>query len=164
MKVFKVICNTLCSILIGALIIIAGLLIVPKFIGYEQYVVMSGSMEPNIHVGAIAYDKPVAFADVEAGDIITYRLDGDVLVTHRVLRTQDDTLIMKGDANETEDAAPVTSNQVVGKCYFSIPYIGYVSMYIRTGLGIGMACGILIFIILISSLPDIFKPDENKKK
>lgn len=163
MKAVKAICNTISTLLIVVLIFVAGLLIVPRVIGYDSYAVMSGSMEPVIHVGAVAYDKPVAFSEIREGDIITYKLSADTLVTHRVVRTEDDKLIMKGDANNTEDGSPVSDSQVVGKCYFNIPYLGYVSMYIRTGLGIGIACGIIILIILLSSLPDLFKPDENKK-
>lgn len=163
MKAVKAICNTISTLLIVILVFIAGLLLVPKVVGYDSYAVMSGSMEPGIHVGAIAYDKPIAFSDIREGDIITYKIAADTLVTHRVVRIENDRLIMKGDANNTEDASPVSDSQVVGKCYFNIPYLGYVSMYIRTGLGIGIACGIIILIILLSSLPDLFKPDENKK-
>ena len=47
------------------LVVIAALLLVPKLLGYTQYAVISGSMEPNIPVGSIVYDKEVEPEELE---------------------------------------------------------------------------------------------------
>ena len=56
--------------------------------------------------------------DVKENDIITYR-NGENFVTHRIIRIEDDQIITKGDANNTEDN-PITRNDIVGKVVFII--------------------------------------------
>lgn len=60
------------------------LLGVPYLVGCKPAVVMSGSMEPKIHTGALAYiDKTKEAEDVKKGDIISYKVNGDLLVTKK---------------------------------------------------------------------------------
>ena len=75
--------------MIGALLL-ALILILPTLLGYERYVIVSGSMEPTIPVGAVIYDEVVPVDDIETGDIITFvpppEFGIDDPVTHRVDR------------------------------------------------------------------------------
>ena len=161
---FKKICNVLSSILLIVLALIAAALIVPKLLGYDQFAVLSGSMEPNIHVGAIVYAKEADTETLEVGDIITYQISGETMVTHRIVAIDEtaSTVTTKGDANEAEDASPVSYQNIVGKYAFNIPYLGYISIYGKTPLGIGAICGALILIILLNFLPDALSDDEDK--
>ena len=45
-----------------------------------------------------------------------------------------------------------------------VPYLGYISIYIRTPLGIAAACGVLIVVVLLTFLPEVFKKEEETKK
>lgn len=49
-------------------LIVAAAFIAPKFVGIMPYIVKSGSMEPQIHTGAVAFidthEKNVAVGDV----------------------------------------------------------------------------------------------------
>ena len=59
------------------LIIFAALLTVPKMLGGDTYVVMSGSMEPAHKTGSLIYTKKTVSADeLQIGDVITFRLNG----------------------------------------------------------------------------------------
>lgn len=163
---FKRICSFLSTIILIVLAIIAALLIVPKFLGYSQYAVLSGSMEPNIHVGAIVYDKEVDADSLEVGDVVTYQLGSDTLVTHRIteIDTANQTVTTQGDANDTADASPVSYENIKGVCAFSIPVLGYLSIYGKTPIGIAAICGILIILILLNFLPEIFAKEEKQEK
>ena len=66
------ICNFLMSIIIVIMVVIAGLLFVPRIFGYETFAVISGSMEPNIPVGSIVYSKECTMDDLQVGDSITF--------------------------------------------------------------------------------------------
>lgn len=166
MKIVKKICSILSALLLIALLVIAAALIVPKFLGYQQFAVLSGSMEPNIHVGAIAYDKEVNPEDLEVNDVITYKLSNGTIVTHRIVAIDEATglITTKGDANETEDSSPITYENVVGKFEFSIPYLGYLSIYGKTPLGITAICGVLLLMILLNFLPDALSNDGKKEE
>ena len=160
----KKICNTLFTIMVVALALTAAALVVPPLLGYQSMAVLSGSMEPKIGVGAIVYAKEVDVAELETDDIITYRLTGNTMVTHRIVEidSEQKCFITKGDANDVVDTSPVTYEQVVGRVDFHLPLLGYVSMYIKTPLGIAAACGILFIAVLLCFLPDIFSKEDKK--
>lgn len=104
--------------------LLAASVTAPALFGIVPFVVLSGSMEPAVRTGAIAYintnDK-----GCEEGDIITFRLGDGNLVTHRIIRNEGGSLVTKGDANESVDAAAVKAEQVVGTYMFQVPQAGY---------------------------------------
>lgn len=81
----KKICNVLSMVVFFGLLVIAGFLFVPKMLGYDEYAVLSGSMEPGIPVGAIVYDKNFAASEAREGAVVTYQLPAGTLVTHRII-------------------------------------------------------------------------------
>lgn len=162
----KKICDILSAVLILVLVILALALIAPRFLGYQTLAVLSGSMEPNIGVGALVYAKDTDPAELEISDVITYRLSGSTLVTHRVVEIHEDEkeVITKGDANDVNDAAPVSYEQIIGRVDFHIPLLGYISIYIKTPLGIAAICGVLAVLILLVFLPEIFSKEDQPTK
>lgn len=117
--------NKLISILTLISIVCAAFITIPRIFGIMPCIVLSGSMEPAVHTGAVAFID-TNNTNVTVGDVITYQLTDRKLITHRVVRQlENGDLITKGDANETEDNASVTSGQVVGIYLFQIPKAGY---------------------------------------
>ena len=159
------ICNFLSAILAVVLLALASVLIVPYLMGYTELAVLTGSMQPTLPVGTLIYVKETDPAQLEVGDVVTYRLDGDTMVTHRVVEINPEaqTLITQGDANEDPDGE-IAFDRIVGKMDFSIPYLGYISLNIRTPIGIFSICAVLVVIILLAFIPEIFSKDEEEKK
>ena len=162
----KKICNVLSVIVLIILAAIAALLFVPKIIGYGQYAVLSGSMEPNIHVGEVVIDKPFDPDEIDVGTVITYQISADTLVTHRIVAIDADNEVVttKGDANDAEDASPVSYDNILGIYAFNVPYLGYISIYSKTPLGIAAICGVLVVVILLNFIPDILEEDKKEKE
>ncbi len=160
----KHICNFLTTIILIVLAVLAALLILPTLFGFKSLAVLSGSMEPKYPVGSIVYAKEIEPAQLQVGDVVSYSIGGETLVTHRVsqILPEEQQIITKGDANETEDLNPVDYTSIVGKVRFHVPYLGYVSIYAKTPIGIIVICGILIIMILLIFLPEIF--DETHKQ
>ena len=107
--------------------------IVPSFFDMTSYVILSGSMEPEIPVGSVVFvDKDIECSDIRRGDIIAFNIDESKRVTHRVTDIDEDQQLFttKGDANETEDFSPVRYDQVIGKTVYHIPYVGYVTQWL----------------------------------
>lgn len=146
-------------ILIGLTIVI--MFIVPRIIGITPFIVLSGSMEKEIKTGAVAYaDTKAKVEDVKIGDIIVFKLD-KAFVTHRVVKiNENNTFTTKGDANKTEDLAPVKFENFRGKTIFSIPYIGYLLRAIQTREGI---C-ILLIATGINIVYYVFTSDDKNEK
>ena len=157
------ICGLLTGILIICLAILAGILIGPRLFGFQSLAVLSGSMEPEIGVGAIVFAKESDLNDIVIGDVITYRITGSTMVTHRVadIDQSNQQFYTKGDANDVMDVQPVPFDNIVGKVAFSVPYIGYMSIYAKTPLGIVAICTILIILIILTFLPEIFSDNSS---
>lgn len=157
-------CNILSTVLFLVLAVIAALLLVPNLFGMKAMAVLSGSMAPKIPVGSIVYVKEAAPDEIREEDVITYAM-GSTMVTHRVkeIKETEEQWITKGDANESVDGSPVSYEQLVGKMKFFVPLLGYISIYIKTPLGIAAGCGVLIIMILLTYLPEILKKEEQKE-
>lgn len=162
MIVSKIIVNT-----IYALIAIAAIItLIPFVMGYKPVIVLSGSMEPTYPVGSMIYYKDCAFENINEGDVITFRLGGGVLATHRVIRKDEDTreFITKGDNNPTEDVQPIRYEAVAGKTgKIVIPYVGFVGNHIKEIPVIMVLGGILILSSLLSQGKEKEEEDVCKK-
>ena len=159
------ICNIVRIILLAIIIFVAVLLVAPKVLGFESMVVLSGSMEPEIAVGSMVYVKSVDFEDIEVGDVISFKLSDGTMVTHRVAAINPDgTLTTKGDANDTADNSPVKEKQLVGMVKGHLPFVGQLSSFIKSSLGIASLCAVAIVVILLSVLPSLTDKEEKKEE
>lgn len=159
----KKICNFISVIILIVLTSFAMILFVPQLFGYKNYVVVSGSMEPTIPVGSAIYVKSFEFEEYQIGDIISYNVNDNTIITHRIVDiTSNNQFITKGDANDTNDISPVDFNNIIGKEVFCIPLLGYLIYYIKTPLGIAFGCAIIFVMILLNFIPDLFIQDKKK--
>ena len=164
----KTIWNTITTILVTLMVILSALLWGFRLFGYEVLVVQSGSMEPNYHVGALVYVKPVDASSLEVGDVITFELGGGVRGTHRIIEVLDDngsrSFRTKGDNNDHADANPIRPQAIVGEVQFTIPYLGFLITYVQQPPGTYFAISIAAALLLLIVLPDIFFPEEQDEK
>lgn len=116
-------------LLIGVLVIV-----VPAATGSTPMTVLTGSMEPTYPPGTLIIVKPIDAQDVRIGDPITYQIESgkDAVVTHRVISVSSGTdgsvsFMTRGDNNDAADANPVVPEQLRGKVWYSVPWIGYVN-------------------------------------
>ena len=123
-----------------------------NFCGYTIFQVITGSMSNTINPQDIVIVKLTD--DVKTHDIITFRV-GDDFVTHRIIGNEEDKIITRGDANNSQDA-PITKDQIVGKVVF---IISNVAIWINVIKEPVVIAAIIISIIVIKLL--FFK--ENKK-
>lgn len=164
----KKVCGILSTILLILLLVLALSFVGPMLFGFKELAVLSGSMEPAIPVGSIVYvDDDVNTSELQVGDIVTYYLDSNTFVTHRVVSidTASQTLVTQGDANTVADG-DITFSQIYGRVAFHLPYIGYISTNIRTPAGIMTVSAVVAVIIMLNILPAAFDKsgEEGKKK
>lgn len=157
-KIFDII-STIIMVLV---ITFAFLLVGIRIFGLTPYTVLSGSMEPNYHVGSLIYVKQVNPTDLKEKDPITYVIEGDTVVTHRIIEVirdeNDPTAISfrtKGDNNEDPDGDPVSAKNILGMPVFTIPLLGYVAVFIQNPPGSYFVIGILASLLILAFLPDL---------
>lgn len=106
--------------------------------GVDLYIVKSGSMQPAIEKGSVVLARGTSMEHVETGDIVTFHhpFQPKALVTHRVVQIEAknnrQVLTTKGDANAVPDGWRVTADQLVGKEFATIPFVGFVLVFVHS--------------------------------
>lgn len=112
------------NLLFTAAVFIMACSLICQFAGLKPVVVMSGSMEPSIGTGSLAFID-TSDREIFKGDVISFNA-GDLLVTHRVIEVTESGYRTKGDNNEAADVGTVKDADVEGKILFSIPGAGFI--------------------------------------
>ena len=155
MKIFKTIIN-----IILTLFIIVGLSVLILYIvGIKPYVVISGSMEPNIKIGSVSFvNTRYPYKKIQVGDVIAFKRD-TIFATHRVVEITDEGFITKGDANNIADGKIVSQNEYVGKNILSIQKLGYIIQATQTKAGKVILITTIVFILACAFF--VIKPEEK---
>ena len=165
MKTVKGIYNTVTTVLVTVVVILALLLVGAPIVGLQVYAVLSGSMEPVYQTGALIYVKEADPLQLQTGDVITFRLDADTAATHRIVEilTDDEGIgyRTKGDANELVDGTVVRPQDVLGIPVFTVPLLGYLASYVQAPPGSYVAIGCGAVLLLLVLLPELFGSDKN---
>ncbi|WLR42434.1 signal peptidase I [Bacillus carboniphilus] len=145
----------------------------PEIFGHQLKVVLSGSMEPGIKTGSIIAIEPGGdMTRFKEDDVITFKMDEDKLVTHRIVGvTEANGSVIyetKGDNNNAPDMDPVLPENVVGEYNgFTIPYVGYFLEFAQSKEGSALLLivpGILMLIYAGFSIFRAIGELEIKKK
>jgi signal peptidase I len=129
--------SAVAALLVTAGVLFGALLIAPSLLGWERYVIVSGSMTGTYDRGSLVFDEVVPTTSLKVGDVITYRpprgAGPDGLVTHRIAKVTKDRksgLIVyrtKGDANKTIDPWTFTlPDKTQARVVAGVPKVGFV--------------------------------------
>lgn len=106
----------------------------PSFFGIKTYIIVSGSMEPNLNIGDIVVVKSNKQKSLKKGDIISFR-ENQSIITHRineVLKVDGEIKYKtKGDNNNVVDSELVKYENIEGKVILTIPKIGNVVLFLQ---------------------------------
>jgi len=119
-----------------------------EIIGYRSYTVLSGSMEPIFYPGDIVITKHKNKTDIKINDIVTYRDNDGVIITHRIIEATLEGYITKGDNNNVEDADILTKENIIGEVKFSIPKVRYIINFLSNPMVIAIEMFLLSGFIL----------------
>lgn len=139
---------------------------VPSILGYKILQVMSGSMSGEFETEDTIIIRQIKNeSEIKIGDIITFKVDENTLVTHRVVeivKNENDTeYVTKGDANNSVDTQKVKFKDIEGKYLFKTIILGKIIKIIQSPIGINFVLILPLFIIAIIVIND--KDKENKK-
>lgn len=134
-----------------------GILVVLSFSrvpgGFRLFTVLSGSMEPVLHTGSVIFVKSAENYNI--GDIVTRTTsDPKVTITHRIISaTETDgqkIFEAKGDANNSQDNEKFSKSDIIGREFFTIPYLGFLISFAKTQQG-------LLFLVIIPAIIIIYE-------
>ena len=128
--------------------------ILPMPFGIGSAVVLSGSMEPTIMTNELIIVK--AEDSYAVDDIVVYQ-SGSVLVVHRIVAMDEETVTTRGDANNTDDS-PVTADQIKGRVIAHIPHLGKLMRMLKSPVA---TIALILGAVLSIELP--FRMEKEKK-
>lgn len=157
LKILNIILKvTLTFIIIFLLFFIVRATVFKKYdiFGYRFYIIMSGSMEPDIKTGDMIITKESD--NYKIGDVIAFK-DANFVTAHRIVEisTEDGEKIFKtkGDNNNTADRNLVKSQQIKGKIVNKIPKVGKAVLYLKTHwIILVLLIGVIIIVYLVRIL------------
>ena len=136
----KNILKTICNLFTGLLVVLEVVFIVflvimkssggvPSIFGYNMYVIVSPSMEPEICIGDVIISREYEGEMLEIGDVVTYLgKEGDLegkIVTHKIIYVSEDgqTIQTQGVANDLPDPM-ITASDVRSVLEYKTVIIG----------------------------------------
>ena len=158
-KIFEVIKKVIVNLIILVLSIIAIIVIwglvqlnvqnkeYIDIFGYSVFSTETGSMSPTMEKGDIVIIK--IGDEIKENDIITYKKD-NILITHRISKINENTIIAKGDYNNTDDV-PIQKEQVIGKVVFIVNNVEiWKKVFTDAHVIIPVIITVILFVALIS--------------
>jgi len=155
-KPAAVVCRIIGFVLILFIVFCCIPVVLPKLFGFQEYSIVSGSMEPTIKTGSLIYvssvDNP---ADIDPGEIIAFTSPDDgTVICHRVIDNNaiEGVYVTKGDNNRENDPVNPSYSNLIGEVRYYTPYLGVIAGILGTIVGkiyAGMIllCGFLLVIL-----------------
>jgi signal peptidase I len=124
------------GLLVAVVLLFGVAIVVPKLLGYQTYVITTGSMAGTADPGSLVLARPVPTEALQVGDVITYVPPPDAgiphPVTHRIVDITVDeagqrSFLTKGDANVTADSwgAFQLDSSVQPRMVLAVPFAGW---------------------------------------
>ena len=132
----------------------------PMPFGYGAAVVLTGSMEPTYAIDDVIIAKEMEHYQV--GDVVVYQ-DGDMVIVHRVVAVDEETIQTMGDANNVVDA-PIAKDKVKGKVIASIPSMGGVVRFMKNPAAVVGILAVAVFLMEFSYRKEKEKDDEELER
>ncbi|MEG2235153.1 MAG: signal peptidase I [Clostridia bacterium] len=139
----------ICNVLYQKFVIKKNLV---DILGYSCLIVKSGSMQPTLKVNDMILIKKQN--NYSSGDIVAYNVNNKYLVTHRIVGTNENQYITKGDINNTNDTS-INKSQVEGKVIFRSAFFGFYILYL-------LKPSIIILMLLLIFI--VVKRKESEEK
>lgn len=153
-------------LLLAAYAAVLLVFLVPSVCGMQLYTVISASMAPQIAPGALVFVRKTPFAQIGRGEIITFRQNGGgPYITHRVAEVCAGSkgFRTKGDANEAEDAMEIPYENVAGTVRFTLPYLGYLALFLEGTAQKSLFAGMLLWLLLLERVLNDFIEIKRKE-
>ena len=131
-------------------------------LGYKPLTVFSDSMKPVLKPGDLAVFKETDIRSISKGDIIAYSLSGSDFIAERVTEIKNNSgkiaLATQGDANNALQSNPVSSDKLVGKLSFNIPFAGFIVCFWSSAPGI-----ILLILVPAICFINLYRKAQKRK-
>jgi signal peptidase len=160
--------------IVAALVGAIALIVTPRVTHVTPVIVLTGSMEPALMTGGLAFMKPLpAAADptafVRVGDIITFRQEKNPKdqTSHRVTgiieSAEGRRFTTKGDNSPLPDTFETPATSVVGTIVYHVPYLGWIADSMKRPRSFLLFGSIPVAVIVIAEARNIWREARKQR-
>ena len=150
-------------VLIVAIIVACGLLI-PPLAGVTTVIVDDVDMSTNLSRGSVTYAIPKPVSELEPGnDIVIQDSTGDYVYRVKAVDVASGTVELEDIKSTDVKARTETFTKDASKVLFIVPFIGYVTMAMKSTEGLIIIGLGIIFIIILFILSELWKKDSDEE-
>ncbi len=153
LRIVRAVVRTVLVLAIVAVFAVAAMPHALSLFGREMFVVRGASMQPQIPVGAVIFDRRIDPRAIAPGDVVTFKLENGTYVTHRVIGIADSpdlSFITRGDGSSSPDPVAVPASAAVGVVEAFVPQLGFAITALGTTLGAASMIGLVGGLLLLS--------------
>ena len=157
-RFLKVIVN----IILVCAILTAAALLVPPLVGVQTFVMDDMSMQTNLAAGSVTYAVPKEAQEMKNGDkVLEEASTGNYVYRITNLNVEENTCTLTAPGTSPQVTKEANISNGVSKVVFTMPFIGYVVMAMRSMEGLIIIGLAVVFVILLFILSEICKKDDD---
>lgn len=112
-------------------------------LGYQAFVIRTGSMNPSIPPKSLVLVRTGEFA---VGQVVSFR-KGESIVSHRIVaKNPNGSFTTRGDANRADDVSPVRADEIIGGVVAHVDTLGFWVVYLRNPLTLASLAMLGVFL------------------
>lgn len=157
-KFLKVVVNVilLCAILV------AGGLLIPPFAGVTTVIVDDVDMDTNLAKGSVTYALEKDRSEFKVGSKILVNDEGDSQYVYEITAVDGEACTLEDKLSTDGGTREMTLGSTEEKVLFTVPFIGYVTMALKTTEGLIIVGLAVVFVIILFILAEIWKKDDDE--
>lgn len=152
--------KTVVNIILLCAIVVAGGLLIPPFVGGTTVIVDDVDMDTNLAKGSVTYALDRDSSELNAGSkILVY--EGDSQYVYEITSVDGESYTLEDKLSTDGGTKEMTLGSSAKKVLFTVPFIGYVTMALRTTEGLIIVGLAVVFVIILFILAEIWKKDDE---
>lgn len=152
--------KTVVNIILLCAIVVAGGLLIPPFVGVTTVIVDDVDMDTNLAKGSVTYALDRDSSELNAGSkILVY--EGDSQYVYEITSVDGESYTLEDKLSTDGGMKEMTLGSSAKKVLFTVPFIGYVTMALRTTEGLIIVGLAVVFVIILFILAEIWKKDDE---
>lgn len=150
------------NIILFCSIVVAGGLLIPPFAGVTTVIVDDVDMDTNLAKGSVTYALD-ADGDIKIGNKVLVN-EGESQYVYEVASVNGENYTLEDKLSTDGQTKEMTLGSTAKKVLFTVPFIGYVTMALKTTEGLIIVGLAVVFVIILFILAEIWKKDEEDEE
>ena len=153
--------KTIVNIILLCAIVVAGGLLIPPFAGVTTVIVDDVDMDTNLAKGSVTYALEKDSSELKVGNKVLLS-EGDSQYVYEITSIEGDSCTLEDKLSTDVQTTEQNLGSSVKKVLFTVPFIGYVTMALRTTEGLIIVGLAVVFVIILFILAEIWKKDDEE--